>query len=153
MSDKLKVVFDDPGDGWVGLKLSRDGEVADIIASYAPYDSFLDLVDALYNLFLYEGEWKVIWNEAPVEYEVCFGRAGTLVSLEVLEFPDRRREIQRAQSRLSASGSYEDVAVPFWRALRNLQGRFTTEELNARWHRPFPSKEIDGLMALLRTAS
>src|SRR5206468_9446488 len=102
MRDRLKVAFDDPGDGWVGLKLSRGGEMAEIIASYTPYDSFLDLVNALYNLFLYEGEWRVIWNQEPVECELRFHRTGNLVSLELVEFPDHRRELQRAESRLKA---------------------------------------------------
>ena len=153
MSHKLKIAFDDPGDGWVGLKLICGGEVAEIIASYTPYDSFLDLVNALYNLFLYEGEWRVIWNEAPVEYELRFRRTGNLVSLELVEFPDHRRELQEAQGRLKATGSYDEVAIPFWRALRNLEGKFSSEELHARWHREFPSKQLEGLTSMLRQAS
>jgi hypothetical protein len=153
MSEKLKVVFDDPESGWVGLKMSCGDEVADIIASYTPYDSFLDLVNALYNLFLYEGDWRVVWNEEPVERELRFYRVGNLVSLELLEFPDHRRELERAASRLKVNGSYQEVAIPFWRALRNLQGRFSPEELDGRLHRKFPSKEIEGLTSILRQAS
>ncbi|HSE24914.1 MAG TPA: hypothetical protein VLB68_24855 [Pyrinomonadaceae bacterium] len=153
MSHKLKVIFDDPGDGWVCVKLSCGVEIADIIACYTPYDSFLDLVDALYNLFLYEGEWRVSWNEAPVECELRFRKTGNLVNFELLEFPDHRRELQRAESRLKAKGSYDEIAIPFWRALRNLQGRFSSEELHTRWHRAFPSKELEELTFILRSAS
>jgi len=150
MSDKLKVAFDDPEAGWVGLKLSRDGEMAEIIASYTANDSFLDLVNVLHNLFLHEGEWKVIWNEEPAVCELRFHRTGNLVNMELVELPDYRRELCRAESRFKASGSYEEVGIPFWRALRNLQGRFTAEELHARWHREFPSKEINALTSILR---
>ena len=149
---KLKVAFDDPGDGWVRLTVSAGSEAVVIIASYTPYDSFLDLVNALYNLFHYDGEAKVIWNAGPVEYELQFAKTGRLVSLAVLEFPDRRRGQHAGQASFIASGSYEDIAIPFWRALRNLQGRFTADDLNARWHRPFPWKEIDNLTLVLRTA-
>ena len=51
MPDKLKVAFDDPEHGWVGLTLSRGGESVTITASYTPSDSFLDLTNALHNLF------------------------------------------------------------------------------------------------------
>ena len=152
MSNKLKVAFDDPHDGWVGLKLSYGSETTGVIASYTPYDSFLALVDALYNLFLYEGEWRVVWNEAPGEREFVFRRTGNLVYLELVEFPDHRREL-RAEHQLKASGSYEEVAIPFWRALKNLQGRFSAEELQDRWHRAFPSKELEGLTSMLRQVS
>ena len=152
MSNKLKVAFDDPQDGWVGLKLSCGEEVADIIASYTPHDSFLDLVNALYHRFLYEGESKVIWNEEHAEYELVLSRVGSLLSLDLMEYSNHRRELQPVQ-RLRFSGSYEEVALPFWRALRDLQGRFSSEELRGRWHRDFPSKEIEGLTLILQQAS
>jgi hypothetical protein len=42
--------------------------------------------------------------------------------------------------------------IPFWRALRNLQGRFSIEDLNRRWHRDFPWREIERLTLLLKEA-
>ena len=151
MSEKLKIAFDDPADGWVGLKLMRANEVIQIIASYTPHDSFLDLIDALYNLFLSDGEWKVIWSEEPSEIELSFRRAGNLVSVEVLKFPDYRRGTEPV-SLFTLSGSYDEIAIPFWRALRSLQGRFSSEELNARWHRKFPWNEVENLTSLVRPA-
>ena len=153
MSEKLRVQFDNPSDGWVGLTLSLGNGSVTIIASYTQHDSFLNLVDALHNLFLYDGQVRTTWNGEPVEYELQFAKSGALVSLEVLEFPDHRRGVTAGTSLLHVRGSYEDVAIPFWRALRNLQGRLTAAELSARWHRPFPSKEIDDLAAVLRRAS
>ena len=152
MPEKLKVTFDDPADGWVQLKVWSNNEVVRIVAGYTPYDSFRDLVDALYNRFLYEGESKVIWNAQPIEFELRFGRSGSVITLDVLEFPCYRRYEQPTMNRLSSSGSYDEIAVPFWRALRNLQGRLSTEELRARWHRDIPAKEIEGLTSLLRKA-
>ncbi len=74
MTDRLKVAFDDPKHGWVGLTLSRGSESVTIITSYTPSDSFLDLANALYNLFLYSGEAKVIWHSGSTEYELRFSR-------------------------------------------------------------------------------
>lgn len=150
MSGRLKASFDDPEHGWVGLTISRDEEVVTIITSYTPSDPFLDLTDALYNLFLYDGAAKVVLHYGAAEYELCFRREGDAVSLEAYEYPGHLRDAGAGERFFEASGSYEDICLPFWRALRNLQGRFSEDELNARWHRPFPSKEIDGLTTLLR---
>jgi len=150
VSGGLKAAFDDPEHGWVGLTISRGGEAVTIITSYTPNDPFLDLTNALYNLFLYDGEAKVVLHYGSNEYELRFLREGDVVRLDVYEYPDRLRGVGRGERFFEASGSYEDICLPFWRALRNLQGRFSEEELNARWHRPFPSKEINGLTALLR---
>jgi hypothetical protein len=152
MLSKLRVTFDDPADGWVGLKLMDACEEIEILASYTPHNSFLDLVNALYNVFLYEGEWKVDWNEEPIESELHFRRNGSVVSFEVLQFADHRRGLQPT-SRLKKRGSYEEVALPFWRALRKLQVRFSGEELNVRWHRNFPSKEMEELTYILKASS
>ena len=151
MFSTLRVAFDDPSDGWVGLKLMNAGEEIEIIASYTPHKSFLDLVNALYSVFLYEGEWRVVWNEEPMESEFLFRRNGSVVYLELLRFPDHRRVLQ-AISSFKLQGSYEEVALPFWRALRNLQGRFSCAELNIRWHRDFPWKEIEELTSMLKPA-
>lgn len=153
MCEKLRVEFDDPSDGWVSLTLTLGSRQVTMIVSYTPHDSFLDLIDALHNLFLYDGERKIIWNGEPIEYELQFARSGGLVSLEVFAFPDHRRGIKPATSLLRAKGSYDEVAIPFWKGLRDLQGRFTAEELSARWHRPFPAKETDDLTAILRSSS
>ena len=95
---------------------------------------------------------EVVWNEEPIESEFRFRRNGELVSLEVLEFPDHRRVLQPA-SRFDFQGSYEEVALPFWRALRDLQGRFSGEELAARWHRSFPTSDLDDLTSVLKVSS
>lgn len=43
MKEKLKVSFDNPEHGWVGLYINYGEEAITIIASYTPSDSFLDL--------------------------------------------------------------------------------------------------------------
>jgi hypothetical protein len=41
MKQKLKVSFDNPENGWVGLTISRGEESLTIIASYTPSDSLI----------------------------------------------------------------------------------------------------------------
>ncbi len=151
MQPKLKIAFDDLEHGWVGLTISYDVETLTIVASYTPSDSFLALTDALHSL-LHDGQAKVMWHCEPPEFEMLFARSGANVNLEIYEFSDYHRGIGRGEKVFTFSGTYADVCLPFWRALRDLQGRFSTEELNARWHRLFPSREIDLLTAEMKEA-
>ena len=149
MSQKLKVSFDDPEHGWVGLSLNYAQEAITIIASCILSDSFLDLTNVLHSLLFYQGETTVVWHEEPAETELRFSNLEGLVRLEVYFFPDHRRNDKREEKGLAISGSYEEICIPFWRALRSLQGRFSAEELDARWQRPFPWKEIDVLTSAI----
>jgi hypothetical protein len=102
--DKLKVAFDDPENGWVGLTVSREGGRVTINASYTPSGSFLDLTDVLYNLFQYSGEAKVIWHSGPLEYELRFAREGGVMRLGVYEYPDHLRGAGRGNCSLRRLG-------------------------------------------------
>jgi hypothetical protein len=151
MTQKLKVSFDNPEHGWVGLFINYGDNVMSIIASYTPSDSFLDLTNALHGLMYCPIEATVIWHEEPAETELRFSPSGELIMLQVYVFPDRRRRIARSGGKeLEIAGSYEEICVPFWRALRSLQGRFSAAELDARWHRQFPWKDIDRLTRAIR---
>ena len=151
MQPKLKVAFDDLEHGWVGLTISYGVETVTIAASYTPSDSFLDLTNALHNL-LSDGEAKVTWHCEPPEFDMLFARNGANVSLEIYEYSDYRRGSERGEKVFAVSGTYEEICLPFWRALRDLQGRFSAEELNARWHRQFPSREVDLLTSEIKEA-
>ena len=83
MKPKLKVSFDNPEHGWVGLIIS-DGEASlTIIASYTPSDSFLDLINVLDHLLRYRVGGIVTWHEHPAEIELRFTASGEEVKLEV----------------------------------------------------------------------
>ncbi len=151
-SSKLKVTLDDPEHGSIYLLISYGEAAATIWASYTPYDSFLDLADGLRHLLIYECSAVVNWSEEPSEYELRFNRKGEVINLEICYYPDHRRNAGRGESVLAAAGTYQEICMPFWRALRNLQGRFTAEELDRRWHRPFPFREIDRLTAEIKKA-
>ena len=149
-SDKLRVAFNDPEHGWVGLTISRGETTTILIAEYVPSDSFLELTSALHNLLQWECEATARWQYNPTTYDMRFQRSGGYVSLEIFEYPDHRRIEGRGKRIFSARGTYASICTPFWRALRDLQGRFSPEELDARWHRPFPSREIELLTLAIR---
>lgn len=150
MSAKLKASFDDPAHGWVCLTIECGEHSTAIIASSTPSDSLSDLITGLGNLFLCEGEARIVWHYGRAETELRFLRAKDVIKLEVWYFEDHLRDYGRGEKELEVSGGFEEICLPFWRALRSLQGRFSADELTARWHRPFPSKEIDVLTKAIK---
>lgn len=146
---KLKVTFDGPKAGGVWINLQSAAQSVSISATYI-YNGFFPLVDALSRMWTAPGEATVCWQCEPSEVEMRFRREAEIVSLEVVWFPDGRRSIfTESEPDLSASGSYEEICLPFWRALRSLQGRFSVSEFEERWHGSFPTQELASLMRLL----
>lgn len=152
MSNQLKVTFDDPEHGWVRLTISDIEIETTIIASYTPHNSFLDLTNTLHKMLLYESSAIVIWSEEPAEFEMRFDRKEEIICLEIWRYPDHRRGVDEGERVLAVAGKFQDICIPFWRALRDLQGRFTAKELDKRWHRPFPSEEMNKLTAEIKKA-
>lgn len=142
----LEVVFDDPAAGGIRLVVRGGGESVEIEATYL-YNGFLELTLALHRLLFTQGESVVMWQAEPREYEMRFLRIEKAVYLEVEAFPDSRRSANRGERLLFVTGTYDEICLPFWRALRSLQGRFSEVELQARWLGPFPWNEINKLSA------
>ena len=124
MQQKLKVAFDNPDSGWVWLSLNYGIENISIIASYTPSDSFLDLTNALHNLLLYNGQATVTWQCEPSEFDMYFSRTSAEIRLEIYEFFDYHRGVGLGKQIFVVSGAYEDVCLPFWRALRDFKEGF-----------------------------
>lgn len=143
---KLEVAFDDPRAGSVRLVLRGGGEEVEITATYL-YNGFLELTLALHRLLHTQGESVVTWQGESRQYEMRFLRIEKALYLEVEEFGDNRRSAARGERLLFVTGTYEDICLPFWRALQSLRSRFTEEELQARWLGPFPWNEINKLSA------
>lgn len=121
--------------------------------SYTPYETFGNLVDALDMLYsneLLSIEKIVVMNTEPLEYELKFYKNGIDIVLDVYKYPDFRRVKNTGIYLFSINGDYERVCKPFWRALRNMQSLYTSEELNHRWHREFPSRALNELSQQLK---
>ena len=146
----MKIEFGEPRHGWISVCIECGGRAIEFDASYI-YPSFWELISALHVLATTSCERTANWALEPAEFEMRFERNQTGdLTFWLTEFADDRRLSTSAYSRLKYSGSYVDVCVPFWRALRGIQGRYSPEEWAGRWMGAFPYAELDGLTTMLR---
>lgn len=146
---KLKITFEEPNIGTVWLTLTSGTESVAISATYI-YDSFYQLVDALLRIRSGPGQAAVAWMCEPSEYEMQFCRETDNIRLDVVWFHGSERSVyKQGQVEMSVTGSFDEVCLPFWRALRELQGRLPAADFEARWGTPFPTRELDLLTAAL----
>ncbi len=150
---RLKIQFDEPEHGWIGLNIF-DGEqqLAQCVASRV-YNSFDQLVWALAAILDTRDERSVVWLEGPAELELRFSRRDDeLVQLEITSFAGCKRPREKPDADFLFVGTYTQICLPFWRALRNLEGRYSPEELWRRWKGDFPHRELALLTARLGKA-
>ena len=142
---RLKVRFGEPEHGWMDLFILEDAQeihrdVSDI------FPSFDLLVTALLSMWQGEAEATATWAEEPSELDLIFSRLDEFIRLEVVPFPGSFRPYSRATLTIEPIftfvGSYEGTCLPFWRALRELEGRYSPEELARRWTSPFPYRQL-----------
>ena len=143
MGSRLKVQFDDPQHGWMALTIQSDVGVATLNMSVVGFDTLDEMVEALHALITGDHYRSVRIMEEPTVCELQFRREDGTMRLELHRlFPRNHR-----QTIFGDSGSIAEICLPFWRALRNLQTRFSTEEFGVRWHRPFPLSGMEKLNA------
>lgn len=141
---KLRVRFGDPHAGWFPVEIVAGPVSIAFRASYV-YASIYNLIAALRLLLAGQGESIVTWTSEPVEYEMRFLRDNDTITLTILEYPDSRRLLNGGQVLLNISGTYAEVALPLWRAVRGVQGRWSLTEWREHYHSPFPSDEMEKL--------
>ena len=152
MTAKLKVTFGDPHYGWLTVRVAWGDPAVSFDASYV-HNSLWDLAVALHSLLLVEGQARVVWNTEPVEYEMRFKRSGDTVHFELVEFPDYGRANVAGQTHVTLLGTYNDICRPFWRALRELQSRYSEQEFQQLMQMPFPTSEVEKLTQALKERS
>jgi hypothetical protein len=145
MGSKLRVQFDDPQHGRMAMSIRSDASVVTLAVSSVLYDTLDELVDGLHALITGDCRRAVRIMEEPTVCELRFTREGAAIGLEVCRLSSR----DRGQTLFETDGSFSEVCVPFWRALRNLQSRFSAEEFSLRWGRLFPLSGMDKLSARL----
>lgn len=139
---KLKVNFDNPEHGWIGITVS-DGSDAITIDVDSKSHSFFELTTALIGLLDERGEFTVTWLEEPVITEWKFAKAQGEIVFELWRnvYPEPV---------LRFSGSYQEVCFPFWRALQTLKGRFAKSELEERMQDEFPFTQLERLTEMIQ---
>src|SRR5215813_11356440 len=133
---KLKVSFDEPEHGWIEITMSADDEQFMLIPSHVPYDSITELAVALNKILEGYSEATVRWNEEPAEYEFVFRVNEGFLTLDVYEVDVVQGGIRR-NSIFNFSGALDQSLISFWRALRELQGRYDPSDYQRRWNEPF----------------
>jgi hypothetical protein len=142
MNEKLHVSFNSPQCGWMSFEL-RAGEqsVAEAV-SYTPYDSLVDLIDALVKLLKDDTELTVKWAHDPDEFDFNFRARGDEAKLEVEWYQDSLRAGATGELVFDFAGSRLEVCHPFWKALRDLQADIEVDEFARNWRREFPAREM-----------
>jgi len=141
---KLKVSFDEPEHGWIAITMIADDEKFMLVPSHIPYDSITELAAALNKILEGYSEAIVRWNEGPAEYEFVFRDSEERLNLDVCEVTTVQGGIRR-NSVFSFIGLRDQLLIAFWRALRELQGRYDPAEYERRWKEPFPTREMEVL--------
>jgi hypothetical protein len=139
---KLRVSFDEPEFGWIGVTVS-DGVETIAIDAAARVAPFQQLVVALTGLLEDRGEFTVTWLEEPEETCWRFEKRLDDILLEVWQSDS-------PQPILTAHGSYQDICLPFWRALQSVKSRSGPQELERKIQSEFPFEQFERLTAKIR---
>jgi hypothetical protein len=149
--NKLNIRFDDPENGWIGIEIDFGDNRLEQNLSYAGYNGFSELVLAIMNLW--SGPCPKLlatWLVEPIEYDFVFERSQNQVNFEVIEYPNHRRKIGLGEIVFQWSGNYKEICLSFWRALRSLEGRFSTDELTRRYHSEWPATDMIHLTNMIK---
>lgn len=137
--------FDNPEHGWIGISVSDSSDAITIDVDSKSH-SFYELMTALIGLNDENHErveFTVTWLEEPVVTEWKFTRVQGEI---VFEF----WRTLYAKPVFRFAGSYQEVCLPFWRALQSLKGRFTKLELEDKMQDEFPFTELERLTLIIR---
>jgi hypothetical protein len=145
MGRKLRIQFDDPQHGWLAMFIRSDDTIVTLAVSRVAYDTLDELVDGLQALVTGDSYRAVRIMEEPTVCELRFKRESDAIRLKVC----RLWSHDDCETLFETDGSFSELCLPFWRALRDLQWRFSAEEFSMRWGRPFPLSGMERLTTKL----
>jgi hypothetical protein len=153
MSQTLRVSMESPQSGWMSLSL-KAGERQSLVmvAAYAPYDSLRDLIEGLSALLTGSEAVTVRWNCEPeeIDFRVTAMSGADRVEFEAIRYANHRRKQEDSRIVFALRDSKMAVCQPFWKALRDLQRRISTDVFESNWKRQFPQHELRQLTRLIR---
>lgn len=133
----------------MSFELRAGAESLTDTVAYTPYDSLVDLINALGQLLRDDdsGGATVRWAHNPDELDFTFSASGgEAAQLDVDWYRDQLRADGVTGERVfSFTGSRLDVCQPFWQALRDLQSDVEVDEFTRNWGREFPARELQQL--------
>ena len=142
MSEKLRVSFNSPQCGWMSFELKTGEQSLAETVAHAPYDSLVDLINALVKLLHDDTKLTVTWAHDPDELDFNFSASGGEASLVVEWYPDSLRAGATGERVFTFAGSRLDVCRPFLKALGDLQADIEVDEFARNWRWEFPAREM-----------
>ncbi|MBW3625448.1 MAG: hypothetical protein KY468_18795 [Armatimonadetes bacterium] len=134
------------GHGWLWTTLTAPSFNLEFPASDVPYDSIIQLTDAILSLLTYQGPAVVLWNSEPIEHEFRFHRDVENVHLTVVEFPDERRTMNAGDAIGDVTGSITGLLSPFVGTLQRLADN---ENFRNEWDWDFPAERLQRIQRLM----
>ena len=133
--NKLNVQFGEPLHGWMEIIISTATQK--IVEDVATYDcTFSSLIYALHITITDCGVFGSSWPLEPDYLELTFERDHEGCGLRVND---------PKLFDLVCYGSYQEVCLPFWQALKGLCSRYSPKELEERIGDSFPFGQMDKL--------
>lgn len=71
---RLHINFSGPKYGWLGIKIQAEGGEINVDASFTPYDTLTEFVEALVQILEYGTSKPILINEEPQESVLQFDR-------------------------------------------------------------------------------
>lgn len=149
---RFKVKFDNVEGGWVSAFFWLEAEEYPFEFSRVLYESaFARLCEALRALREEKCfDCDVTWMGEPLEYEMRFSKTEEIIRFEMWCFDGNERSIAHPPTlEFSIFGTYDEVCLPFWRAMRALQALYSEAEFKSRWRYEFPTRELQELTEAL----
>jgi hypothetical protein len=150
MNMRIRIKFATVLHGWMPIGIYLDSESLNFIASYTPRDAISELARSLLCFLTTNGTYIVTFREGPAQYDFSFTREGERGKFKVIRYsdywgPDYKREPATGEELISVSEGFINIALPFWRGLRELKSRVEREGYEEQWRWPFPHNEVEQL--------
>ncbi|OUL35103.1 hypothetical protein BV372_12160 [Nostoc sp. T09] len=135
MLQRFQFCFECPAHDWIFVKVLSQEQQLSFIASYTPYNSFIELIDALL-IFLKRSDRTVVrWNTELIEYDFHFYNNDQQAMLDIVKLTDCQINSLANELVFRINSSPIFIALSFWRALRHLE---TDSNFEQKWGRAFP---------------
>lgn len=136
MAQEFKIFFSYPEHGWITVEICSQDKHLLFPASYTPYNSFFELLDALIAVVSGRDRAVVRWNTELIKYEFIFAKEDEELVLVIEKLIDNQHQ-NEVVLKISSLDIY--LVLPFWRALRRLE---TYDNFEQQWRLAFPKREM-----------
>jgi hypothetical protein len=151
MGTDLRVAFSRMGKGWLGLALQMEGRQFSTTFSDVPYDSLLQLAEALHGFYVNGLAGSVRFNGEPEEHELHLEPAGSeRATVRLVRYPGFARVQGTGTEVFTVEAPRRDLVLAFWRALRRLETGFAANG-EPDWRFEFPHRAVAQLGAAVRS--